>query len=66
LAYPKWYHPSPQQRYFGAQKPKKRAKVLLFFELAKCFFVFYKKKYEIYTAWCGMAYEKGRKKEKIW
>ena len=26
----------------------------------------YKKKYEIYTAWCGMVYEKGRKKEKIW
>ena len=29
------HHPSPQQRYFGAQKPKKRAKVLLFFGLTK-------------------------------
>ena len=37
------YHPSPQQRYFGAQKPKKRAKVLLFFELTKYFVIFYKK-----------------------
>ena len=35
------YHPSPQQRYFGAQKPKKRAKVLLFFGLTKFFFDFY-------------------------
>jgi hypothetical protein len=34
------YHPSPQQRYFGAQKPKKRAKVLLFFEMAKYFLLF--------------------------
>ena len=31
------YHPSPQQRYLGAQKPKKRAKVLLFFGLTKYF-----------------------------
>ena len=37
---PKWYHPSPQQRYFGAQKPKKRAKVILFFEMAKYFLLF--------------------------
>ena len=29
------YHPSPQQRYLGAQKPKKRAKVLLFFDMTK-------------------------------
>lgn len=29
------YHPSPQQRYLGAQKPKKHAKVLLFFDMTK-------------------------------
>jgi hypothetical protein len=39
----KWYHPSPQQRYLEAQKPKKRAKVLLFFELTKYFFIFLQK-----------------------
>lgn len=31
------YHPSPQQRYFVAQKPKKRAKVQLFFDITKIF-----------------------------
>ena len=36
----KGYHPSPQQRYLGAQKPKKRAKVQLFFEMAKYFLIF--------------------------
>ena len=40
----KWYHPSPQQRYLEAQKPKKRAKVLLFFGLTKCFADFFIKK----------------------
>ena len=41
----KWYHPSPQQRYFGAQKPKKRAKVqqkkqmCKFFQKKMCFYV---------------------------
>ena len=39
-----WYHPSPQQRYLEAQKPKKRAKVLLFFGLTKCFVDFFVKK----------------------
>ena len=45
-----WYHPSPQQRYLEAQKPKKRAKVLLFFGLTKCFVDFFVKK--DFLRWC--------------
>ena len=42
------YHPSPQQRYFEAQKPKKRAKVQLFFGLTKYFLLFFQK--DVYPA----------------
>ena len=41
------YHPSPQQRYFEAQKPKKRAKVRLFFGLTKYFIGFFVKKEQL-------------------
>jgi polysaccharide export outer membrane protein len=43
LAWHQSHHPSPRQRYFGAQTPKKRTKVLLFFGLTKYFSVFCKK-----------------------